>query len=68
MRQYFNLELLSFIDTNTLDYAIGARLQQLGLDRRLQLVIYYTRSMTLAKQNYNIHNKELLAIIYTLKK
>ena len=32
------------------------------------LVAYYSRKITLLKLNYNIYNKELLAIVVILKK
>ncbi|RJE17347.1 to reverse transcriptase [Aspergillus sclerotialis] len=68
IRQHFNPELPNFVDTDASDYAIGARLQQPGPDGKLRLVAYYTRTITPAEQNYDIYNKELLAIVCALKK
>ena len=51
------------LETDASDYAIGACLSQLGEDGKLHLVAYHSRKMTLAKLNYEIHDKELLAIV-----
>jgi hypothetical protein len=37
-----NLDLLSTVKTNALDFAIGAELSQPGPNRRLQLVAYFS--------------------------
>ena len=55
------------VKTNTLDFIVGAYLQQKHKDRIQHLVIYYSRKITLPELNYNIYNKELLAIIIALK-
>jgi len=68
MRQHFNPEIPSFVDTDASDCAIGARLQQPGPDGKMRLVACYARTMTPTEQNYNIHDKELLAIVCALKK
>ena len=36
-------------------------------DQRWHPVTYYSRKMSAAEQNYNIHDKELLAVVYTLQ-
>ena len=51
------------LETNTSDYALRACINQLDKKGRLYLVAFYSRKFTLAKLNYNVHNKELLAII-----
>lgn len=68
MRQHFDPEKPSTVDADASDCAIGARLQQPGPDGKLRLVACYSRSMTPAEQNYDIHDKELLAIVCALKK
>ena len=66
MRKHFNPEELSVVNTDTLDEAIAGVLQQKGENRKLILVACYTRSLTNTEQQYNIHNKELLAIVHAL--
>jgi hypothetical protein len=51
-----------FLESDTSDYALGAVLSQNGEDRRLHLVAFHSRKFTAAKINYEIHDKELLAI------
>ena len=45
-----------------LDFAIGACLIQKH-NRKIYAITYYSRKISLVELNYNIHNKELLAII-----
>ena len=54
------------LDTDALAYAIGTTLSQDFPDRH-HLVAYFSKSLLLAKCNYNIYDQELLAIIYVLK-
>ena len=68
MRRHFNPEKPSYVDTDASDCAIGARLQQHDENNKLRLVACYARSMTPAEQNYDIHDKELLAIVVALKR
>ena len=68
MQRYYNLEILVFINTNTSRGAIRYRLQQPGKDRYLMFVDCDIRSLNQAELNYDIYNKELLAIIEVLKK
>ena len=59
--------LLTKAKINILNFAIGVYLQQKYKDKVQYLVIYYSYKMTLPELNYNIYNKELLAIIILLK-
>ena len=45
---------------------MGACLYQQA-DDKWHPVAYYSRKMTQAEQNYDIHNKELLAVVNTLE-
>ena len=51
------------IETNALDYALGAILLQQCLDKKWRLVFYYLRKFSRAERNYNVHNKELIGIV-----
>ena len=54
------------VETDALDYALGAYLAQLHPDG-WHPVAYYSRKMTPAELNYDIYNKELLGIVAALK-
>ena len=55
------------VKIDVLDFILGAYLQQKHKDRIWHLVIYYSQKITLLELNYNIYDKELLAIIVALK-
>ena len=59
----YNLDKQVYVETDTLDYIIRVVLSQPDDKGKYQLVIYFSRQMTTPKLNYNIYNKELLAII-----
>jgi Reverse transcriptase (RNA-dependent DNA polymerase). len=54
------------IETDASDLAIGACLTQ-EYDGKRHPIAYYSKKMTPAEQNYDIHDKELLAIVAALK-
>ena len=54
------------IKTDASDLAIGACLCQ-QKDSKWHPVAYYLRKMTVLEQNYDIYNKELLAVVEALK-
>ena len=54
------------IETDASDLAIGACLYQRKEDK-WHPVTYYLRKITAPKQNYDIHDKELLVIVESLK-
>ena len=51
-----------------LDFILGACMVQKYEDKIWYLVVYYSKKLILLKLNYNIYNKELLAIVTVLKK
>ena len=55
------------VKIDLLDFVLGAYIVQKHEDRIWHLVIYYSKKLTPPKLNYNIYNKELLAIIAVLK-
>lgn len=54
------------IETDASDYAIGACLTQ-QYSKDFHPVAYYSRQLSPAEQNYDIHDKELLAIVASLR-
>jgi hypothetical protein len=62
-----DLEKEKTLETNASDYAIGMRLTQLGDDGKLHLIMFYSHKLIQAELNYDIHDKELLAIVVAFK-
>ena len=54
------------METDALDLAIGVYWMQ-EHDSKWHLVVYMSRKLSLAEQNYDIYNKELLAIVAALE-
>jgi hypothetical protein len=52
--------------TDVSDYATSAILEQEDVLGHSRLVAFYSKSLQLAKRNYEIYNKKLLAIIHAL--
>ena len=50
-----------------LDFILGAYIVQKHKNKIQYLVAYYSRKLIPLKLNYNIYNKELLAIVTVLK-
>jgi hypothetical protein len=55
------------IECDASNYAIGAVLKQKGEDNLWHPTAYISKAMDLAECNYNIHDKELLAIFQSFK-
>jgi RNase H-like domain found in reverse transcriptase/Reverse transcriptase (RNA-dependent DNA polymerase)/Integrase zinc binding domain/Chromo (CHRromatin Organisation MOdifier) domain/Retrotransposon gag protein len=55
------------LETDASDGAIGGCLSQRGDDELLHPLAYYSRKLTGAELNYDVHDKELLAIIDTME-
>ena len=63
----YKLELLIRVKIDLLDFILKAYIVQKYKDKIWHPVVYYSRKLTPLKLNYNIYNKELLAIITVLK-
>jgi hypothetical protein len=63
----YNLEKDTLLKTDALDKAIKGCISQIGEDRILHLIAYYSRKLLLAELNYDVYNKELLAIVDTIE-
>ena len=55
------------IESDTSKYATGAVISQLDSNSNRHLVAFYSKTFSHAEQNYNIHDRELLAIIQALE-
>ena len=63
----YNPEKPLIIETDTSDKALGAYISQSDKYRRLHPIVFHSQKFLLAELNYEIHNKELLAIIDAFK-
>ena len=63
----FDPEKETTIETDASDYAIGMRMTQPGLEGKPQAVAFHSRKLVPAEVNYDIHDKELLAIVVAFK-
>jgi RNase H-like domain found in reverse transcriptase len=56
------------IEADSLDFATGAVLsQQSSEDDKWHPIVFLSKSLSPVKQNYKIHNKEMLAIVRALE-
>jgi len=55
------------VETDALDFALGAVLSQRDDENHLHPVAFHSRKFTSAEINYEIHDKELLAIVDSFK-
>jgi len=66
--QHFDPEQPVTIETDASDYAIGAICSQPDDNGTLHPVAYYSQKLKDPEHNYDIHDKELLAIVDVLRK
>ena len=66
--KHFDLNEQYFIETDSFDYVNIGILSQQGDNGLFHPVAYFSRKMAPAECNYEIYDKELLAIIYCFKK
>jgi hypothetical protein len=67
MVQYFDLNLQAMMETAVSNYVIRVVLSQ-HFEEKLYPVVFYSRKMIPVEQNYDIHNKKMLAIIQSMIK
>ena len=58
---------MSIVEANSSNYITGGILSQYNKDGVLYSIIYFLKQLNPAKYNYEIYNKELLAIIKYFK-
>ena len=58
---------MSVIKANLSNYVTGGILSQYNKDRVLHPIVYFLKQLNPAECNYEIYNKELLAIIRYFK-
>ena len=55
------------METDALDYALTVILSIVNKENEVHLVAFYSHTFTAVKLNYNMHDKELLAIFEAFK-
>ena len=65
--RHYNPKLPCIIETDASDYALGAVCSQSDPDNVLHPIAFYSRKLLPAEINYQIYDKELLAIIAAFK-
>jgi len=55
------------VEVDVSDFAMGGVLLMKCEDKRWMLVAYISKLLNKAERNYEIHNKEMLAIIWCLE-
>jgi len=55
------------VEADTLDYATGGVLSTKCKDRKWRPVAFISKSLNAIEQNYEIHDKEILAVIRCLE-
>ena len=55
------------METNTSNYALAIILSIVNKENKVHLVAFYFYTFTIAELNYDIHDKELLAIFKAFK-
>jgi len=64
---HFDPQRPVIVETDALDFALGAVLSQRNNENRLHPVTFHSRKFTPPEINYEIHDKELLAIVDSFK-
>lgn len=65
---HFDPEKQVYVEADASDFAIGAVMSQKDDEERLRPVAFHSRKLTPAEMNYEIHDKELLAIVDSFDK
>jgi len=61
--RHYNLDLKSMLETDASNRVVAGVLLQLHLDGKWYPIAVFLKIIALAKYNYEVHNKEMLAII-----
>jgi len=67
IQAHFDPAKTVIIETDTSDFALGAVLSQQDEENRLHPVAFHSQKFQPAEINYEIHNKELLAVVDAFK-
>jgi hypothetical protein len=65
---FFDPELPVVLETDSSDYALGAIISQRDFEGILHPIAFHSRRLLPAEEHYEIHDKEMLAIVDTMDK
>ena len=65
--QHFNPDLPTILEADASDFALGAEVSQRGEDGRIHPIAFHSRKFNPAEMNYEIYDKEMLAIVESLE-
>ncbi|CCE34844.1 uncharacterized protein CPUR_08783 [Claviceps purpurea 20.1] len=65
---HFDPSIPAIVEADASDFALGGVLSQKGADGKLHPIAFHSRKFCPAEMNYEIHDKELLAIVDCFKK
>jgi hypothetical protein len=64
---HYSTERQGIIETDDSDFALGGVISQKSNDDKLHPIAYHSRKISPAEINYNIHDKQLLAVVDSFK-
>jgi len=64
---HFDHTLPTKLETDASDFALGVVLSQLCEDEKWHYVAFHSRKFSLAEINYDVHDKEMAAIVAAFK-
>jgi hypothetical protein len=64
---HYSPECQCIVETDASDFALGAVISQKSSDDKLHPIAYHSRKFSPAKINYEIHDKELIAVVDSFK-
>ena len=65
--EHFQPDRSTVLETDASDFALGCVLSQIAADKKLHPVAFHSRKFNSAEENYDIHDKEMLAIVTAFK-
>ena len=66
--RHYDLNRPALVETDTSDFAIAGVLSQKFEDRKLHPVSFISRKLLQAELNYDVYDKEMLTIVFSLQK
>jgi hypothetical protein len=66
--RHYNLDRAALLETDASDFAISGILSQKFEDGKLHPVQFVLRKLSPAEMNYDLYDKEMLAVVFSLRK
>src|SRR5256714_5700778 len=65
--QHFDPDLPTILEADASDFALGAVVSQMGEDGHIHPIAFHSRKFNPSEMNYEIYDKEMLAIVESLE-